>query len=105
MKGVTLNDFLGIALGVLNMKSVEFWEMTLRDFFLKLHYFNSRKQQKYQATAELIRLQTLTLVNIQLAGKDKIKSPENLWRFPWEREEQVRKEVDISNIIKSSKLL
>ena len=102
---MTLNDFLGIALGVLNMKSVEFWEMTLRDFFLKLHYFNRRKQQKYQATAELIRLQTLTLVNIQLAGKDKIKSPENLWRFPWEREEQVRKEVDISNIIKSSKLL
>lgn len=29
MKGVTLNDFLGIALGVLNMKSVELQYMIL----------------------------------------------------------------------------
>ncbi|WP_303182169.1 hypothetical protein [uncultured Butyricimonas sp.] len=102
---VTLDEYLGIALGMLGMGSVEFWEMILRDFFLKLHYFNRMKQQDYQATAELIRLQTLTLVNIQLASKDKIKDPKKLWRFPWDEEETERIDDDISNALKLSKLL
>lgn len=88
------------------MSSVEFWEMILHDFFLKLHYYNKMKQQDYQSNAELIRLQTLTLVNIQLASKDKIKDPKKLWRFPWdENEEQTRVDDDISNALKLSKLL
>lgn len=87
------------------MGSVEFWEMTLRDFFIKLHYFNKMKQQEYQSQAELIRLQTLTLVNIQLASKDKIKDPKRLWRFPWDEEDIKRESDDISNALKLSKLL
>ena len=63
------------------------------------------KQQDYQTNAELIRLQTLTMVNIQLASKDKIKDPKKLWRFPWDEEETERVNGDISNALKLSKLL
>ena len=87
------------------MSSLEFWEMTLKEFFLKLHYFNKMKEQEYQANAELIRLRTLTLVNIQLASKDKIKDPKKLWQFPWDVEEVGIVNEDISNALKLSKLL
>lgn len=60
--------------------------MPLSDFFLKLHYFYKHKEQEYRERAELVRLQTLTLVNIQLARKDKIKDAKQLWRFTWEQE-------------------
>ena len=60
--------------------------MPLADFFLKLHYYYKNKEQEYRERAELVRLQTLTLVNIQLARKDKIKDAKQLWRFAWEQE-------------------
>ena len=85
------------------MGVMEFGEMLLHDFFLKLHYYNTREEQIYRANAE-----TLTLVNIQLQKKDKIKDPKQLWVFPWEREESVevsRKEDNVESVIRMSKLL
>ena len=105
---ITVDDYLGIALGLLGMGVMEFGEMLLHDFFLKLHYYNTREEQIYRANAELVRLQTLTLVNIQLQKKDKIKDPKQLWVFPWEREESVevsRKEDNVESVIRMSKLL
>ena len=90
------------------MGVMEFGEMLLHDFFLKLHCYNTREEQIYRANAELVRLQTLTLVNIQLQKKDKIKDPKQLWVFPWEREESVevsRKEDNVESVIRMSKLL
>lgn len=76
-----------MATGMMGMSPADFWEMTLHDFFVKLHYWNAREEQGWRSRAELARLQTLTLVNIQLARKDKIRDPRRLWTFPWEREE------------------
>ena len=51
----------------------------------------------------------MTLVNIQLLKKDKIKDPRLLWVFPWERDRlentQERKEMNIDSIMKMGKLL
>lgn len=95
-------------MGLMGMTVVEFWEMSLHDFFLKLHYYNLKEEQAYRANAELVRLQTLTLVNIQLLKKDKIKDPRRLWVFPWERGLEVshdKNEIDIDSVMKMSKLL
>lgn len=70
--------------------------MTPHDFFLKLHYHNRQEEDRYRALAELARLQTLTLVNIQLARKDKIRDPRRLWTFPWERPRRPSGERDES---------
>ena len=98
-----------IALGVMGMTVMEFEEMLLHDFFLKLYYHNLKEEHSYRTTAELVRLQTLTLVNIQLLKKDKIKDPRLLWVFPWERDRlentQERKEMNIDSIMKMGKLL
>lgn len=40
------------------------------------------------ATANLVRMQTMSLVNIQLAVKDRFRSPKKFWLFPWEEEEE-----------------
>ena len=91
------------------MTVMEFEEMLLHDFFLKLYYYNLKEEHSYRTTAELVRLQTLTLVNIQLLKKDKIKDPRLLWVFPWERDRlentQERKEMNIDSIMKMGKLL
>ena len=91
------------------MAVIEFEEMLLHDFFLKLHYHHLKEEQAYRAKAELVRLQTLTLVNIQLLKKDKIKDPRRLWVFPWERDRLEdnleQKEIDMDSVMKMSKLL
>ena len=78
------------------MTVMEFEEMLLHDFFLKLHYYHLKEEQAYRAKAELVRLQTLTLVNIQLLV------------FPWERDkrfEEGQKKVNMDSVMKMSKLL
>lgn len=82
--------------------------MLPRDFFLKLHYYNEMKAQEYRANAELIRLQTVTLLNVQLLPKDRIRDPKKLWTFGWEETEEKREteaNVITENIFKASKLL
>lgn len=43
--------------------------------------------------ADIIRLQTTELLNIQLKKKDKIK-PVELWEFPWDEEERDKPDTD-----------
>lgn len=54
-------------------------------YFMKLSEYNREREQKFRLDAELLRLQTATLVNIHLAETKKIK-PINLWKFPWDNE-------------------
>lgn len=82
------------------MPRVEFWEMPLREFFLKLHYYFENETRRFREQAELVRLQTVTLVNIQLATKDRIKDARRLWKFPWENEQ--RNEMKEKNDKKTS---
>lgn len=92
------------------MTVVEFWEMRLKDFFLKLHYYNGKKQRDFEAYANLIRLQTVTLVNVQMEKKNRIRDPKKLWIFPWEVEEpaepkQSVKQMSVKKAINLSKYL
>lgn len=54
-------------------------------FFLMLAEYNRKAEQDYRVQAELVRLQTATLVNIQLKKADRVK-PNELWKFPWDGE-------------------
>ena len=45
---------MGIALGVMGMTVMEFEEMLLHDFFLKLYYHNLKEEHSYRTTAELV---------------------------------------------------
>jgi len=54
-------------------------------FYMKLGEYNREQEQKFRINAELTRLQTATLVNIQLPEAKKIR-PISLWKFPWDNE-------------------
>lgn len=71
----------------MGMSEREFDFITPRAFYNKVKGFNQLKQVE----CELVRLQTVELLNIQIEGKHRIKDPKKLWRFPWEDE---RKKVD-----------
>ncbi len=58
------------------------------------------------ATANLVRMQTMSLVNIQLAVKDRFREPKKFWLFPWEEEEEKPEETkNIDNARKLGDLL
>ncbi len=54
-----------------------------RAFYNKVQGFNKLRQNDY----ELVRLQTVELLNIQMEKKHQIKRPRDLWKFPWEKKE------------------
>lgn len=69
------------------MSEEEFEWMEVGTFMLKLFFYNKKKDKERRYLGEVIRLQTLCLVNIQLSEGSQLKKPEQLWQFPWEREE------------------
>lgn len=70
------------------------WEvMNLGNLCLKLRYYNMREENRLRAISELVRLQTLELININLAKNQKIKKASDLWQFAWDNEEQKGKEI------------
>ncbi len=54
--------------------------------------------------AELIRLQTFELMNIQLDEKSRLKNPIELWQFPWDETSKPIL-VDAENAINQAKNL
>lgn len=68
----------------MGMSEREFGEMHLGTFFLKLHYFFKAIEIKRKEAAELIRTQTLYLINIQLTPSDRLKDPRSFWPLPWD---------------------
>lgn len=83
---------LGIGTGCLGLTVTEFYEMRPAHFFLMLFEYNRKAEQDYRAGAELVRLQTATLVNIQLKKSDQVK-PNQLWHFPWDDESDVEQHL------------
>lgn len=69
------------------MSAAEFWETRLHDFFIKLDYYYRKQQADRIERANLVRMQTVALINIQLSKKDRIRDPKLFWRFPWEGED------------------
>lgn len=76
------------------MSVEEFERMEVGAFLLKLFYFKEQQKEERKFYADLVRLQTFKLVNIQLTEKSQLKTPEQLWTYEWDSqktEEPVRK--------------
>lgn len=71
----------------------EFEEMLVGDFFLKLFYFNEAREESNRYIGELLRVQTMHLLNVQIESKHRFKKPQELWKFGWEDEEHVSEEL------------
>lgn len=63
---------------------MEFGLMRPPVFFLKLHFYYKAQLEKQKFVADLVRLQTLQLVNLQLPKSDQFKCSTDLWKFPWD---------------------
>ena len=70
----------------MGMTVAEFEEVRVGDFFLKLRYFMVAKEEKLILDSNLIRLQTVELLNIQMDSISRIKDQRDLWSFHWEDE-------------------
>ena len=71
----------------MNLSPVDFWNMRLKDFFLKLQFRNEQEQSMIRLKCNLIRTQTTILFNTQTVKEDR-KKPEELWKFPWDKKEE-----------------
>lgn len=82
---------LTVGIGQMAMGRKEFGFISPRDFYNKLKGFTQLRQADY----ELVRLQTIALLNIQMEKKHRINKPEDLWTFPWEKKEikKIDKEI------------
>lgn len=87
----------------MNLSPDEFGEMRIGDFWDKLHGWGREKEERFRLQAELTRLQTADLVNVHLKKEDRI-APGQLWRFPWEEEEE-KEEQDPKKVIEQNKRL
>jgi hypothetical protein len=67
------------------MKPEEFLIMRPADFWLKLQGYREGRDEDFRNDAELTRLQTTELINIQLEISKRLR-PKQLWRFPWEEQ-------------------
>lgn len=76
----------------MGMSEKEFGEMGVQTFFLKLFYFKKAKEENLRFIAEIERLQTLQLINIQLNPENRIKNPQELIKYSWEEEKSTGKQ-------------
>jgi hypothetical protein len=61
--------------------------LTPVEFDFAIKDFNEQNLKKQKFDAELMRLQTIYLMNANLPRESQILSPQELIRFPWEKEE------------------
>lgn len=78
----------GIAIGRLSMSIEEFERMEVGVFFLKLFYYNQKEKEDRQFYGNIMRLQTMLLMNMQIEVKNRIKHPEQLWKFEWDEDNE-----------------
>ncbi len=61
--------------------------MRIAHYYAALGAWYESERERQRWTAELVRMQTTDLLNIQLKKTDRIK-PGKLWTFPWDDDEQ-----------------
>jgi len=93
---VTIDYFLGIALGRLGLTPEQFYEMRLKHFFLMVMEYTAAREEKNKLICELFRMQTTDLLNINLKEHQRIK-PGKLWRFPWDEDVQFENQIAAMN--------
>ena len=62
-------------------------QMYPSEFWLKLRGYRDRREEDFRSDAELTRMQTTELINIQLEPGKRFK-PHQLWKFPWDDEDE-----------------
>jgi hypothetical protein len=76
------------ALGALNYTPERFGSTRIGVFLDVLSGINEMENERFKATAELIRTSTTILRNIQVINESDLKKPEELWHFPWDKQEE-----------------
>ena len=71
----------------------EFEDMLVGDFFLKLFYFNEAREESNRYIGELLRVQTMHLLNVQIESEHRFKKPQELWKFGWEEDDYGSEEL------------
>ncbi len=77
----------GIAINRLHITADEFYMLTPVEFDFAMKDYNEQNLRKQKFDAELMRLQTIFLMNANLPRESQILSTQELIRFPWEKEE------------------
>jgi hypothetical protein len=67
----------------LNLTPEQFGLIRPSDFFLMLEAHAKYSNLEWRRHAELTRMQTVWLVNIQLKSDDRLK-PSDLWKYEWD---------------------
>jgi len=80
---------LEIGLGNMSMAADDFWEMTPREFSMKMKGYFDREMLKERQEWERCRWQTCIFVNTQVT---KQINPKELIEFDWEKEERPKSE-------------
>lgn len=57
------------------------------DLYIRLYWHNRQKEEEMTERFRLVRLQTWSLINLQLPHNSRMASPEDLWTLESEREE------------------
>ena len=109
-EALKIDDFIASAFALLPWPPKQLMEARLRHVLLAMHGARNAREAQYRQQAELVRLQTVDLINIQLDKKNKIKDAAKLWQFPWDNQtdhpaevtpeqaaEQLRRLVEYSN--------
>jgi hypothetical protein len=95
---VNLRYILETGLGVLNYTPEQLFETRLCFFWARLSGYFAERDRQYRAHAELTRLQTFLLVNVNMTEKSRLKSPADLYRYHWEDDQSPsRKRPELSD--------
>ncbi len=70
----------------------EFYDLTPIDFNYACDKFLEEKESNMKIAYDCMRLQTLYLINIQLASENKITDPRELMHFYWDEEITISEE-------------
>lgn len=76
------------ALGALVYDPERFGNMLLGDFLDAMGGYNEAELERIKSLAELIRISTSMLWNVQVAEENKM-SADQLWPLPWDKKEKV----------------
>jgi hypothetical protein len=72
--------------------------MLVKDLLDAMSGFNEREGEKTKTLAELLRIQTTILWNIQVGENEKLE-PQKLWKLPWD----VKNESDLPEVPEEEK--
>jgi hypothetical protein len=83
---LNLDDISSVGAVYFSLKLDEFLSYTPIEFNRLLEIKEEARTSEYRQSMSIMRLQTMTLVNVQLAVKDRFKKLESFMPFDWDNE-------------------